>query len=897
MNDNGLHFTCKIGELSEDTFSVYKFTHEEAMSELFILTLHVATKEPLEDLANLILQQATFKVIANGSEQRTVSGLVETIEQGKSGFRRTHYKIIIRPSAWLLTLRQDSRIFHFKSIPQILEEMFQYHNVQFSNQLNDEHLVREYVTQKRETDYQFLKRLSAEEGITFWFEQIDDENEQIFYADTRLGQKSGVSLTYNLHPQTAETGDMMSDLTFSVTMKPNMAIHKDRNYKKTAYDLIHQSSAKESNEHFAIFESYGRFEDDAPGKTFTKYRLEALQAETELGRATTNCFSLMPGVIFSISEHPDSKLNANWQVIRVSHQGYCPQALEEEADNGPTVVTNQVEFISSEKEWRPAYIHKPVPDANEIAEVVGPAGEEIHTNEYGCVKVHFHWNRYDAADDKASAWVRVSNQWAGNGFGSVTLPRIGQEVIITYVDGDIDRPIVSGRYYNDLNKPPYELPAHKTKMVWRSKSHKAEGFNEISFEDESGQEQIYIHGQKDFNSLINNDVMWDIHNDHKIKIGNNNVIEITGNSDFSIKGETKIKREGSKSESNSVDSHLKVGTDYVIDAGNEISAKANSKITLDAGTELTIKAGGQFIALKPSGIFTSSPFNMGAGSPGKGKKLKLKIPGIISALLAPTLTQQNTLKKDAPFCEECERCKRGECDIGETPFGAPDNSDKMQYLISGGGFAGGATPNLGMPDGIAGLGGLSDLFDSSAMMDKLIPGGGFAGGIGGNLGMPDGIAGLGGLSDLFDSSAMMDKLIPGGGFAGGIGGNLGMPDGIAGLGGLSDLFDSSAMMDKLIPGGGFAGGAGANLGILGNPTDFANDLVKNLGFNDASQLASGAFNNAAALKNNIQNVKQALDFAENIKSGGFTGMTNSALNNASAMGNFRTNPADFLIKK
>ena len=738
MNNNGLHFTCKVGELSDDTFSVYKFTHEEALSELFTLILYVATKEPLSDLSSLILQQVTFKVNASGEEQRTISGLIETIEQGKSGFRRTHYKIVVRPSAWLLTLRKDSRIFHFKSVPEIIESMFLYHNVQFDSQLNDEHLIREYVTQKRETDYQFFKRITAEEGITFWFEQIDDKNQQIFYSDSRLGQKSGASLIYNTHPQTAETGDLMSDLTFSVTMKPNMAIHKDRNYTKPAYELMHQSSTQQSNEHFTFFESYGRFEDDKPGKTFTRYRLEALQAESELGCATTNCIKLMPGTIFTLSEHSDNKLNAKWQVVRVNHQGYCPQALEEEADGGVTVVSNHIEFISAEKEWRPAYIHKPVPDANEIAEVVGPAGEEIHTNEYGCVKVHFHWNRYDPADDKASAWVRTASQWAGNGFGSVTLPRIGQEVMVTYIDGDIDRPIISGRHYNALNKPPYELPAHKTKMVWRSKSHKAEGYNEISFEDESGQEEIFIHGQKDFNALINNNTTWDIRNDHKSKIANNSTIEIIGNSDVSVKGETRIKRESSKSEKISNEFHLKVGTDYVINSGNEISAKANSKITLDAGTELTIKAGGQFIVLKPSGIFTSSPFNIGAGSPGKGKKLNLKIPGFIATLVAPSLVQQGTIRKSAPFCEECEKCKQGQCDIGATPSDIPDNSAKVQNLISGGGFAGGlSNPNMIMNGGFAG--GLSN--------PNMIMNGGFAGGLN-NLNM-----------DIFGGTSVLNNIV------------------------------------------------------------------------------------------------------------------------------------------
>ncbi len=807
MNSNGLYFTCKVGELADDTFSVYKFTLDEALSELFTLTIHVATKEPLEDLSNLILQQVTFKVIANGTDKRTITGLVATIEQGKSGFRRTHYKIIVRPTAWLLTLRQDSRIFHFKSIPEIMESIFLYHNVQFDSQLNDEHIIREYVTQKRETDYQFLKRLSAEEGITFWFEQIDDNNEQIFYADSRLGQKSGVSLQYNSHPQTAETGDLMSDMTFSVSMLPNIAIHKDRNYTKPSYDLIHQASTQDGNERFAFFESYGRFEDDSPGKIFTQYRLDALQAESEIARATTNSIELMPGIIFNLSEHPDSKLNTQWQVIRISHNGYCPQALEEEADGGPTILSNHVEFIAAEKEWRPPYIHKPVPDANEIAEVVGPDGEEIHTNEYGCVKVHFHWNRYDAADDKASAWVRTANQWAGNGFGSVTLPRIGQEVMITYVDGDIDRPIISGRHYNSLNKPPYELPTHKTKMVWRSKSHKSEGYNELSFEDESGQEEIFIHGQKDFNALINNDTTWDIRHDHKSKIGNNSTIEITGDNDISVKGETRIKLESGKSESVSNDSHLKVGASYVIDAGSEISGKASSKITLEAGSELTIKAGGQYIVLNPSGIFTSAPFSIGAGSPGKGKALNLKIPGIVAALAAPSLIQQATFKKSAPFCEECEKCKQGECNIDDTPTGSPDNSAKVQNLISGGGFAGGGVPsNMGSDGGFLG---------NSDNLSNMLTNGGFAGGsVPYNMGI-DGV-----LSGDYNN---LSNMLTNGGFAG-VNNNL------------SSLLDNSQLLNS------------SN-----------NELLKNLGFHDLSQQSSNGLDIASQLKNNIENVEQLLN--------------------------------------
>ncbi|VTR45341.1 Uncharacterized protein conserved in bacteria [Serratia fonticola] len=179
----------------------------------------------------------------------------------------------------------------------------------------------------------------------------------------------------------------------------------------------------------------------------------------------------------------------------------------------------------------------------------------------------------------------------GDGFGSVTLPRIGQEVLISYLNGDIDRPVVSGRYYNGLNKPPYPLPANKTKSVWRTKSHKAEGFNELSFEDEAGSEEIYLHAQKDLKALVNNDAHWDIRANQSSKIGGNSLSEIEGNRESRIKGELTLHTSGKKSELADGESHLQVGSAYVVKAGQEVSVEAGAKITLSAGSELTLKAG------------------------------------------------------------------------------------------------------------------------------------------------------------------------------------------------------------------------------------------------------------------------------------------------------------------
>ncbi|WP_447880408.1 bacteriophage T4 gp5 trimerisation domain-containing protein, partial [Serratia fonticola] len=205
---------------------------------------------------------------------------------------------------------------------------------------------------------------------------------------------------------------------------------------------------------------------------------------------------------------------------------------------------------------------------------------------------------------------------------------------------------------------------------WRTKSHKAEGFNELSFEDEAGSEEIFLHAQKDLKALVNSEVHWDIRSNQNSKIGGNSLSEIEGNQETRIKGELTLHTSGKKSELADGESHLQVGSAYVVKAGQEVSVEAGAKITLSAGSELTLKAGGSFIKLAPGAIFTSSSLQVGSGSAGSGQGVNLKMPGVVPLLAAPTLIQQGVLSSDAPYCEECEKCKEGGCAIDESPAAA-----------------------------------------------------------------------------------------------------------------------------------------------------------------------------------------------------------------------------------
>ncbi|WP_168189578.1 type VI secretion system Vgr family protein [Limnobaculum zhutongyuii] len=521
--EKGLYFACEIGGLSESVLDVVDFTLEEALSTLFTLQVKVASSDADIDLDALLLQKASLTIKTDGIVKRTINGIVSQAYRGNSGFKRTHYTFLIRPELWLLTLTQDNRIFHQKAIPAILEELLQKHHVRAESKLIDTHKQWEYTTQRNETDYDFFCRLAAEEGIVFWFEE-----NQMFYSDSRVGMTGGESLLYNAHIQSANRESVIHSLEYGAKMQPNAVHLKD--YKYTHPDVGLSAKAKNtgSRPQYTMYEGYARYDDDSVAQQYARYRLEAYQADSLSGAAESNCIQMMPGKIFTISEHPSQSMNSSWQIVRITHRGSLPQSVADESHDSDraAAITNHFSFIPGSVDWRAPFIPKPTVHGNETATVVGPAGEEIYVNEHGEVKVHFHWNQYDAGDENASLWVRAGQAWNGDGFGFMAIPRIGQEVVISYLNGDIDQPIIVGTVYNGKNATPVKLPAKKTRMTIRSQTHKGQGFNEIGLEDEAGQEEFYMHAQKDMNTDVLNNKGTHVINDHNENVDNNQTMVV-----------------------------------------------------------------------------------------------------------------------------------------------------------------------------------------------------------------------------------------------------------------------------------------------------------------------------------------------------------------------------------
>ncbi|WP_137438458.1 type VI secretion system tip protein TssI/VgrG, partial [Escherichia coli] len=345
-------------------------------------------------------------------------------------------------------------------------------------------------------------------------------------------------------------------------------------------------------EQYEIFDYPGRYKDEQHGKDFTLYQMESLRSDAEKATGQSNSPKLWPGTRFMLTGHPQKMLNREWQVVQSILSGNQPQALHGSQGKG-TTLGNQLEVIPADRTWRPRLQNKPKVDGPQSAIVTGPAGEEIFCDEHGRVRVQFHWDRYNPATEASSCWVRVSQAWAGPGFGNLAIPRVGQEVIVDFLNGDPDQPIIMGRTYHEDNRSPGDLPGTKTQMTIRSKTYKGSGFNELRFEDATSNEQVYIHAQKNMDTEVLNDRTTDVKHDHTETIGNDQKITV-------VKGQTVqvgTRKEGGHDQSITVandrcitvrnDQTLQVTNDRTVSVSNDdgLYVRNDRKVTVEGKQE------------------------------------------------------------------------------------------------------------------------------------------------------------------------------------------------------------------------------------------------------------------------------------------------------------------------
>ena len=591
--------TCVV-EGTRSKVKVYAVQGSESVSGLFGYTLTVVSKDPELDFDAIVGRFAVVKFLSpDDTLARYIHGLVTHIEQIGQGNRLTTYSVRLAPHVWLLTLRKNCRIFQAMSVPDIIMDVLKSAGIptdRFKFSLKGNYTPREYCVQYRETDFEFISRLMEEEGIFYFFQHAKLGKEvahlMVLTDHSTVHETISGKASVLYHPPTTgvKTEDSVFPFSFRQSVRSGAVVLNDFDFRKPALK-IRPSQKYAVDDQLEIFDYPGRLNARSDGNHLAKIHLESLQVERKVGTGSSDCLRFMAGSYFTLDTHPRESLNQEYLLTSVETTARQPQVLEEGAGMEAALYQNQFSVIPAIVPFRAERMTtKPIVNGVQTAIVVGPAGEEIYPDEYARVKVQFHWDRAGKNDEKSSCWIRVSQLWAGAGWGAMFIPRIGHEVIVDFVDGDPDRPIITGRVYHGTNRPPYPLPANRTVSTIKSDSSKGGGgSNELRFEDKKGKEEVYLHGQKDWTIEIENDKNQDVGHDETLHVGNDRSKIVDHN----------------QSESIGHDKSIDVGRNHTefIGANKTETVAINCAETIGVAKELTI--GGAYAVTVGAGMNTA----------------------------------------------------------------------------------------------------------------------------------------------------------------------------------------------------------------------------------------------------------------------------------------------------
>ncbi|MEP7337335.1 MAG: type VI secretion system tip protein TssI/VgrG [Acidobacteriota bacterium] len=628
--------------LGEDVLLLQGFNGQEGVSRLFQFDLRMHSENRSIKFEDIVGKKATIKVVLPDLSERYINGIVSSFAQGGSSPLQggekptvfTHYHATLVPWLWVLTRTSDCRIFQNMPVPDIISKVFKEHGFSdFENRLYGSFEPREYCVQYRETDYNFVSRLMEEEGIFYFFEHKKDKHVMVLANRPNEFKPSTLHPAINYSSLIGERNslDVITEWNASQEVRPGQYTVADFNFMQPSLDLTASVSGKDERK-LEIYDFPGEYAKKEQGERLATVRMEEEQLPQVVITGSSSCCGLTPGYRFDLRNHYRRDFNKSYELISVYHsadQGTDYRSSPEGAAASFSY-SNQFQCLPHPTPFRPPRVTPvPVVHGSQTAIVVGPQGEEIYVDKYGRVKVQFHWDREGKYDEKSSCWVRVSQNWAGKRWGAMFLPRIGQEVIVDFLEGDPDQPIITGRVYNGESMPPYALPDEKTKSTLKSDSSKGGGgFNEIRFDDKKGSEQIFIHAEKQQDVRVKKDALEWIGNERHLIVKKDQLEKIEGDNHLQVKGDQNEKVDGTVSLKAGQDKQQKIGMKYAVDSGMEIHLKAGVNLVVEAGTTLTLKVGGNFININPAGVFIQGTMVMlnSGGAAGSGSGASPEVP-------------------------------------------------------------------------------------------------------------------------------------------------------------------------------------------------------------------------------------------------------------------------------
>jgi type VI secretion system secreted protein VgrG len=620
--------------LGTDVLLFERMSGTEQLGRLSEYRVTMLSTKPDLKIADVLGKPLGVHIDLPAGGKRHFNGVVTRFASSGWHGSLCRYEAVVHPWLWLLTRSSNCRIFQDKSVLDIVKAVCAdavYGGlVELSvAALSGTYAALPYCVQYRETDFNFVCRLLEEAGIYFFFTH-DETKHTMVLADSYGAHQSIAG--YEAVEFSGESGRRIVDQEAVYSWEAGGEIQSsgytlnDFDFEKTAASnsgglrVKSTIAAAFSQTAFEMYDYPGGYVAAADGTALARGRMEALHGQCEEIRADTNARGLFPGGLFKLKEHPRSDQNREFLVTGASYD----ITGDDYSTGGDAPGEFQCRFtaVGKEHSYRaPRHMVKPVVQGPQTAMVVGKAGEEIWTDKYGRVKLQFHWDRDGKEDEKSSCWVRVAQGWAGKGWGAMFIPRIGMEVIVSFLEGDPDRPLVTGCVYNGDAMPPYALPAEQTKSTFMSKSSKGGGgYNEIRFEDKKDSEEIYVQAEKDFKRVVkNNDVLAvgfekkdkgdqtiTIKNDQSLDVGHDQTIHVVNDQTQNI--------DHDQIETIKNDQTLKVDNNQKLDVGGNqtVAITGDQKVTvsktivIEATTSIELKVGGSSIKIEPAKITVKS---------------------------------------------------------------------------------------------------------------------------------------------------------------------------------------------------------------------------------------------------------------------------------------------------
>jgi len=537
--------------LGPDKLLIHRFSMSESLGRLFQMDIELYSDDHSVKFEDIVGTNATVELDMPNGKKRYFNGLVSRFVQDEHERTYAVYRATLVPWLWMLTRTSDCRIFQKKKVPDIIEEVFKGHGFKdYKLKLSGTYCEWDYCVQYRETDFNFVSRLMEQEGIYYFFEHKDGSHNLIL-ADAPSAHETFEgydTLTYR--PPTTKQEEMtetVTDWVIEKEVKPGNYVLGDYNFKTPRNKLRVNSNVSRQHEKadFEIFDYPGVYGKRDEGEHYVKVRIQELQAQHEILRAQATVRGVSTGSKFTLKGHTRKDQNREYLISGASYEITTGAYEAGAGDAGSEFYSCNFTAMPATEPFRAVRLTpKPVIQGPQTAMVVGPSGETIHTDEYGRIKVQFHWDRYAKGDDNSSCWIRVSQPWGGKNWGGMFIPHVGQEVVVLFEEGDPDRPLVAGRVYNPDQMPPLPLPANKTKSAIRD-----HGGNEIIMEGAGGKQQIRLHSPT-------HDTTMTLGNSFNLHTLSHFISEVLGNHDEKIggtekkevKGESKEKTYGARNE-------------------------------------------------------------------------------------------------------------------------------------------------------------------------------------------------------------------------------------------------------------------------------------------------------------------------------------------------------------